>query len=136
MLRVLIRKLQRGFSVLAARGHDHHSNFDEEVEVPTVVPDDVKEGHFAVFAVKGSEKKRFVVELECLSNPAFLRLMEQAGEEYGYRQKGALSVPCRPEDLQKILHDRAETRACADQEPTKCSLIISTARYQPTEECN
>ncbi|KAF3441829.1 hypothetical protein FNV43_RR15744 [Rhamnella rubrinervis] len=118
MLRVVIRKLQMGLSVLATRGPDH-SKFDEEVEVPSVVPDDVKEGHFAVFAVKGTERKRFVVELEYLSSPAFLRLLEQAKEEYGFRQKGALSVPCRPEDLQKILQDKMATRACADP---KCSL--------------
>ena len=117
MLRVVIRKLQSGLSVLAARGPDH-SKFDE-VEVPSVVPDDVKEGHFAVFAVKGTEKTRFVVELEYLSSPAFLRLLEQAKEEYGFRQKGALSVPCRPKDLQNILQDKMVTRACSDP---KCSL--------------
>lgn len=110
MLRVLIRKLQKGLWVLAARGHDH-SKFDEEMEAPSVVPDDVKEGHFAVFAVMGTDKKRFVVELEYLSSPAFLRLLEQAKEEYGFRQKGALVVPCRPADLQKILQDKMVMRA-------------------------
>ncbi|GMY14796.1 auxin-responsive protein SAUR32, partial [Fagus crenata] len=76
--------------------------------VAAVVPDDVTEGHFTVFAIKGEETKRFVVELVYLTNPAFLRLLDQAKEEYGFTQKGALTVPCRPEELQKILDDGTE----------------------------
>ncbi|KAL6145778.1 hypothetical protein ACLB2K_056463 [Fragaria x ananassa] len=33
---------------------------------------------------------------------------EDAKEEYGFHQKGALEVPCRPEDLHKILGNRRE----------------------------
>ncbi|KAF7818647.1 auxin-responsive protein SAUR72-like [Senna tora] len=57
------------------------------------VPEDVREGHFAVVAVKGEERKRFIVKLECLSNPEFMILLEQAKEEYGFGQKGALVLP-------------------------------------------
>ncbi|XP_034221170.1 auxin-responsive protein SAUR50 [Prunus dulcis] len=104
-LRLLIRKLvQKGLSILSARGLHHHNDFDEA----TVVPEDVKEGHFAVFAVKGKEAERFVVKLESLKNPEFLRLLEEAEEEYGFEQKGALAVPCRPEELHKILENRRE----------------------------
>ncbi|KAJ1418960.1 Small auxin-up RNA [Sesbania bispinosa] len=63
------------------------------------------EGHFVVLATKGEESKRFVVKLDYLSDPAFLRLLDQAREEFGFRQKGALAVPCRPQELQKILDD-------------------------------
>lgn len=112
MLRVFIRKLKRGFSALAAiRGPDRCNFSDEEPELEvssTKVPEDVKEGHFAVFAVKGTEKERFIVELGYLSCPAFLSLLEQAKEEYGFRQKGALAVPCLPEEMQKILQERRE----------------------------
>ncbi|KAL5539893.1 hypothetical protein UlMin_042928 [Ulmus minor] len=100
-LRLFVAKLQRGLSLLAAR----------KVEIANMVPEDVKEGHFAVFAVKGGEKKRFVVKLDYLTSPAFLRLLEQAEEEYGFRQRGALAVPCRPEELEKILEDRRDMRA-------------------------
>lgn len=105
-LRLIIGKLQKGLSLLATRGP--HDEFDEELEIAKMVPEDVKEGHFAVFAVKGKETKRFVVKLESLNNPAFLRLLEQAKEEYGFQQKGALEVPCRPEELHKILDCRRE----------------------------
>ena len=97
MVRRLIGKIQKHFS-------QTRDNFDqEEFEVQTTVPEDVKEGHFAVLAMKGSEKKRFVVKLECLNSPDFQRLLEQAEQEYGFEQTGALVVPCRPRDLQKIL---------------------------------
>ena len=108
-LRLPLGKLQKCFSLLAAAKEAEDSDFtEEETEVPMSVPDDVKEGHFAVVAVKGAEKKRFVVKLECLNSPTFLRLLEQAEEEYGFEQTGALAVPCRPEELHKILrrHER------------------------------
>lgn len=107
MLRLFVGKLQRRLSLLAAAGEEDESDFDEELEVGTTVPDDVKEGHFAVLAVKGAEKKRFVVKLDCLTSPAFRKLLEQAEEEYGFEQSGALAVPCRPEELQKILGRQA-----------------------------
>ncbi|EXB55814.1 hypothetical protein L484_000894 [Morus notabilis] len=100
-LRLFMGKLQKRFSVLSAA---------KELEVPTTVPDDVKEGHFAVSAVKGAEKKRFVVKLKYLTSPAFMRLLEQAEEEYGFEQTGALVVPCRPDELHKILE-----RNCGDK---------------------
>ncbi|KAI9154060.1 hypothetical protein LWI28_020448 [Acer negundo] len=103
-------KLQRGFSFLAPSrvGLD----VDEEileVATTTMIPDDVKEGYFTVFAAKGEETERFVIELGLLANPEFLRLLEEAGEEFGFKQKGALTVPCRPRELHRIiLQDRCE----------------------------
>nr|XP_009613078.1 auxin-induced protein X15-like [Nicotiana tomentosiformis]XP_016472098.1 PREDICTED: auxin-induced protein X15-like [Nicotiana tabacum] len=80
----------------------------EFVETPRanneVVPNDVKEGYFAVFSVNPEEEpKRFIVELHWLTNRKFLNLLKQAEDEYGFVQKGVLEVPCRAEELQKIL---------------------------------
>lgn len=63
----------------------------------------VLEGHFAVIAEDGKEAKRFVVPLRCLKNQAFLRLLEQSAEEHGYDQVGALTIPCRPSELEMLL---------------------------------
>ncbi|OMO72468.1 Auxin responsive SAUR protein [Corchorus capsularis] len=96
---------RKGFwvsSAARAPSFNHYSEFDEAV---IGVPNDVKEGYFTVFAVKGTETQRFVIELNNLTNPAFLSLLEQAGEEYGFKQKGVLSLPCRPQELQAILED-------------------------------
>ncbi|KAF5737532.1 putative calmodulin binding protein [Tripterygium wilfordii] len=102
MLKLFIRKLQRVLVHLASREHD----LDEEMDARIMIPEDVKEGHFAVVAVNGGEPKRFVVELGNLSNPQFLRLLEQAREEYGFCQTGVLALPCQPEELQRILKQK------------------------------
>ncbi|CAJ1955893.1 unnamed protein product [Sphenostylis stenocarpa] len=78
-------------------------NKEGSVSNSTYVPDDVKEGHFAVIAESGGEQKRFVLPLSCLSNPAFLKLLEQAEEEYGFDHEGAVTIPCMPSELERIL---------------------------------
>ncbi|CAL9064837.1 unnamed protein product, partial [Musa banksii] len=69
------------------------------------VPQDVKEGQFAVVAVWDEQRRRFVVSLRCLSNPVFLRLLELAEEEFGFRHEGAIAIPCRPSELERILRE-------------------------------
>ncbi|KAK6231639.1 hypothetical protein QUC31_011103 [Theobroma cacao] len=114
VLRLSMKKLRRVFSEFPSRGLDQNAvEFDENVEETKKIPKDVKEGHFAVIAVKGGKPKRFILELSYLRNPAFLRLLEQAKEEYGFHQTGALTVPCQPEELEKILEDRIKKIASA-----------------------
>ncbi|XP_076893370.1 auxin-induced protein 15A-like [Bidens hawaiensis] len=70
--------------------------------------EDVKEGHFAVVAVNCEKPKMFVVELRCLTNPGFLRLLKKAGEEYGFKHEGAIAIPCEPDELQMVLQEMRE----------------------------
>ncbi|QCE06017.1 auxin-induced protein X15-like [Vigna unguiculata] len=91
MLRSFVGKIEKGVSLLVHR------------RATSVVSDDVREGYFAVLATKGGESKRFIVGLNFLNDPAFLGLLDQAQEEFGFRQKGALEIPCQPQELQKIL---------------------------------
>ncbi|CAN1346424.1 Protein SMALL AUXIN UP-REGULATED RNA 16 [Linum perenne] len=54
------------------------------------VPDDVKKGHFAVVVRSGAGDqltRRAVVPLRCLRNPEFVKLLEQAADEYGFRSQ-------------------------------------------------
>ncbi|XP_008789546.1 auxin-induced protein 6B-like [Phoenix dactylifera] len=81
----------------------HLSDEFEEADRIGVLPEDVKEGHFAVVAVFDEKPKRFVVSLSCLSHPVFLRWLELAEEEFGFQHEGALAIPCRPSDLEKII---------------------------------
>lgn len=108
MLKSLITKVVNGLAFLAHSRAHHHAicDIDDENEGASAVPEDVREGHFAVIAMQGEERKRFIVELEYLTDPAFLKLLEKAREEYGFGQKGALSVPCTPQELQKIIENR------------------------------
>ncbi|KAL7616814.1 hypothetical protein Lser_V15G02040 [Lactuca serriola] len=66
---------------------------------------EVLPGHFAVVAVKCEKPKRFVVELRCLTNPGFIRLLKEAGEEYGFKHEGAIVIPCEPHELQMIIQE-------------------------------
>ncbi|XWS55858.1 hypothetical protein CRYUN_Cryun09bG0036000 [Craigia yunnanensis] len=103
MFTPIFQKLRKGFWVSSSRGPAlNQVELDEEMDVATV-PDDVKEGCFTVFAVKGKETQRFVIELDNIKNPAFLSLLEKAREEYGFQKTGVLSLPCRPQELQEIL---------------------------------
>ncbi|KAJ4829684.1 hypothetical protein Tsubulata_007480 [Turnera subulata] len=103
---VLVKKLQR--SLLSKKkwsshldGNDHRERSESS---STYVPDDVKEGEFAVVAVGVEEEpKRFVVPLSYLGNPMFVRLLELAAEEYGFCQEGALTLPCRPSVIERML---------------------------------
>ncbi|KAK7355527.1 hypothetical protein VNO80_14785 [Phaseolus coccineus] len=102
MLKTFVGKIEKGLSVFVHRRQPlrYYS------EATSVVPDDVREGYFTVLATKGGESKRFIVELHYLNDPAFLGLLDQAEEEFGFRQKGALAIPCQPHELQKILEGR------------------------------
>ncbi|CAK9314379.1 unnamed protein product [Citrullus colocynthis] len=103
-LKTAVGKLQRSLS-LGRRSDSGQDECDYEVgdDESTPVPEDVKEGHFAVVAVEAKKPKRFVVPLSCLTNPTFLRLLEAAAEEYGFDHEGALTVPCQPSELERIL---------------------------------
>ncbi|KAI4300306.1 hypothetical protein L6164_033698 [Bauhinia variegata] len=109
-MRSFVGKIQKGLSVFAPRTKRALSYQLEAAAAVAatieVVPDDVTEGHFAVLAIKGEEIKRFIIELDYLNDPAFLGLLDMAEEEYGFRQKGALAVPCRPQEVQRILDER------------------------------
>ncbi|KAF3610501.1 hypothetical protein DY000_02051039 [Brassica cretica] len=74
------------------------AEFEEEGNGATTVPSDVKEGHVAVIAVKGERVVRFVLELQELYKPEFRKLLEQAGEEFGFQPRGPLTIPCQPEE--------------------------------------
>jgi SAUR family protein len=70
----------------------------------------VKQGYFVVVATKGWKPERFVVELDYLNNPEFLKLLKQAEEEFGFSQEEALAIPCRPDDLERIIGMRSSKK--------------------------
>ncbi|KAG6412070.1 hypothetical protein SASPL_124734 [Salvia splendens] len=97
----LIHKLAAKMLALWARcGYDHP---DDEACLLGGVPQDVKKGHFVVYAVEGGELRRFVLNLSYLAHPGFLKLLEQAETEFGFKQAGILAIPCRYSDLVSLL---------------------------------
>ncbi|XP_059298204.1 auxin-responsive protein SAUR72-like [Lycium barbarum] len=107
MLKFIMGKLKNHLQLIPKSSRSLEGHVVEFVETPRAneeVPNDVKEGYFAVFSVNPEEEpKRFIVELHWLTNPSFLKLLKQAEEEYGFEQKGVLEVPCLAAELQKIL---------------------------------
>ncbi|GFQ03294.1 auxin-induced protein 10a5 [Phtheirospermum japonicum] len=111
-LKLLIKRLQNHLQ--QSRRIDTSSRgFEcEEFGTNERVPDDVKEGHFAIVARNEDDKPtRFVVGLCVLKHPDFLKLLKMAEEEYGFQQRGALAVPCQPEELKRILQDKTWRRS-------------------------
>ncbi|XP_055832566.1 protein SMALL AUXIN UP-REGULATED RNA 16-like [Solanum dulcamara] len=102
-LRIIVKMLQK----ILLLGKKSHASKVDEFENDTInMPEDVKEGHFAVVAMDNDELKRFIVPLSFLTHPSFLKLIEQAAEEFGFNHEGALTVPCRPSELEKILAEQ------------------------------
>ncbi|KAK7404778.1 hypothetical protein VNO78_05736 [Psophocarpus tetragonolobus] len=100
-LKGMLEKLQKSL-MLRIHKSSRWSNYDHGDT--TCVAEDVKEGHFGVIAKDiVEEPKRFVVPLNCLNDPAFLSLLEKAAQEFGFEQHGALTIPCRPCQLEMIL---------------------------------
>ncbi|KAD6453884.1 hypothetical protein E3N88_08590 [Mikania micrantha] len=55
---------------------------------------DIPKGYFAVY-VGEEEKRRFVVPVSLLSQPAFQELLHMAEEQFGYNHPmGGLTIPC------------------------------------------
>ena len=70
------------------------SGLKEAAMKSTAVP----KGYFAVH-VGEEEKKRYVVPVSYLNEPAFQELLSMAEEEFGYENPmGGLTIPCR-EDI-------------------------------------
>ncbi|CAI9778978.1 unnamed protein product [Fraxinus pennsylvanica] len=68
--------------------------FDEdEIPLPYNLPDDMKEGAFAIHTMDDGESRRFVIELSYLAHPGFLKLLQQAEEEFGFQTKGCSCCP-------------------------------------------
>ncbi|CAN6452626.1 unnamed protein product [Victoria cruziana] len=62
---------------------------------------DVPKGYLAVCV--GKEMKRFVIPTDYLSHYAFVDLLKEAEEEFGFQNEGALRIPCETDAFEKIL---------------------------------
>lgn len=115
-LKLVIEKLHRSLLL---------GNKTETTADSVAVPEDVKEGHFAVIAVRGDNPQRVVLPLSCLTHPTFVKLLEEAAEEYGFNHEGALAIPCSPTKLQRIL---------AELDNRQCRHTNGTTRQTTWEE--
>ncbi|KAK1426272.1 hypothetical protein QVD17_14942 [Tagetes erecta] len=96
-LKLVMERLQKGLFLVKKR--------PDSFPGQEPVPEDVKEGHFAVIASGDYVERRFVIPIAYLRHPSFLELLERAVEEYGFDHEGALTIPCRPSELEWMLEE-------------------------------
>ncbi|XP_061372887.1 auxin-responsive protein SAUR32-like [Gastrolobium bilobum] len=51
---------------------------------------------------QGEEQQRFVVPVMYFNHPLFMQLLKEAEEEYGFDQKGTITIPCHVEEFRNI----------------------------------
>ncbi|KAE9593584.1 hypothetical protein Lal_00036348 [Lupinus albus] len=63
----------------------------------------VPKGCLAIKVGQGEEEKqRFVVPVIYFNHPLFMQLLKEAEEEYGFDQKGTITIPCQVEQFRNI----------------------------------
>lgn len=64
---------------------------------------DVPKGCLAIkVGSKEEEKQRFVVPVFYFNHPLFMQLLREAEEEYGFEQKGTITIPCHVEVFRHV----------------------------------
>ncbi|KAK9743210.1 hypothetical protein RND81_03G224600 [Saponaria officinalis] len=48
------------------------------------------------------EQQRFVVPVKYFNHPLFMKLLKEAEEEYGFEQKGTITIPCHVEEFRYV----------------------------------
>ncbi|KGN49830.1 hypothetical protein Csa_000428 [Cucumis sativus] len=67
----------------------HHRN---KVETP--------KGCLAILV--GQEQQRFFIPVIYVNHPLFVQLLKKAEDEYGFDQKGPISIPCPVDDFRTL----------------------------------
>ncbi|GLT41532.1 hypothetical protein SLA2020_155890 [Shorea laevis] len=74
--------------------HHHHGKKDLK---------DIPKGCLAIMVGhEGEEQQRFVVPVIYINHPLFSQLLKEAEEEYGFDQKGPITIPCHVEEFRTL----------------------------------
>nr|XP_012571903.1 auxin-responsive protein SAUR32 [Cicer arietinum] len=77
--------------------HIPHINFHHNNEKK-----DIPKGCLAVMVGQGEEQQRFVIPVIYINHPLFMELLKEAEEEYGFDQKGPITIPCHVEEFRTV----------------------------------
>lgn len=102
----MLRRIFTSFTTYSCNAAIDLDYEDDENSSLDGLPEDVKKGHFMVHIVDDGEWRRFTVELSYLAHPGFLKLLDQAEQEFGFKQTGILAIPCRCSDLKSVLESK------------------------------
>ncbi|XWS61398.1 hypothetical protein CRYUN_Cryun07bG0122900 [Craigia yunnanensis] len=89
-------------------GDKHHVNF--HLHIPHLHgfhhhekdQKDIPKGCLAVLVGQGEEQQRFVIPVIYINHPLFMQLLKEAEEEYGFDQKGPITIPCHVEEFRNV----------------------------------
>ncbi|XP_021280796.1 LOW QUALITY PROTEIN: auxin-responsive protein SAUR32-like [Herrania umbratica] len=88
-------KSLRNFHLHLPHLHHHHHHGKKAAK-------DVPKGCLAIkVGSQGEEQQRFVVPSYTLT-PLSLQLLKEAEEEYGFDQKGTITIPCHVEEFRNV----------------------------------
>ncbi|XP_020236776.1 auxin-responsive protein SAUR32 [Cajanus cajan] len=73
--------------------HHHHEKKDMK---------DVPKGCLAILVGQGEEQQRFVIPVMYMNHPLFMQLLKEAEDEYGFDQKGPITIPCYVEQFRTV----------------------------------
>ncbi|KAI3493384.1 hypothetical protein L1887_41773 [Cichorium endivia] len=62
----------------------------------------VPKGCLAVKVGHGEGQQRFVVPVIYFNHPLFMQLLKEAEEEFGFAQKGTITIPCNIQDFRTV----------------------------------
>ncbi|CAI9753047.1 unnamed protein product [Fraxinus pennsylvanica] len=71
--------------------------------------------------------QRFVIPISYLKNPYFQRLLDRAGEFYGYQTSGLLMIPSSVEDFLHL--ERCIEKVANKQKRHHCHQLVSALSY-------
>ncbi|KAL7232952.1 hypothetical protein ACSBR1_016746 [Camellia fascicularis] len=81
--------------------HQHHRHQGKKQEEEVVR--DVPKGCLAIkVGQEEEEQQRFVVPVMYFNHPRFMQLLKEAEEEYGFDQKGTITIPCHVEEFRYV----------------------------------
>lgn len=63
---------------------------------------DVPKGCLAVYVGQGEQQQRFIIPVVYINHPLFEKLLKEAEEEYGFEQKGTITIPCQVSVFQYV----------------------------------
>ncbi|XP_071739586.1 auxin-responsive protein SAUR32-like [Rutidosis leptorrhynchoides] len=64
---------------------------------------EVPKGCLAVKVGERGVEQRFVVPVVWFNHPIFMQLLKEAEDEYGFEQKGTITIPCNVHHFQTII---------------------------------
>ncbi|GLJ54427.1 hypothetical protein SUGI_1168860 [Cryptomeria japonica] len=128
---VQLKKMKIPFSVLNG---DSPEKLERKKSISRWRLKGVPQGCLAVYV--GQERQRFVIPTTYLSHPVFMMLLEKAREEYGFKQKEGLTVPCDVEAFENAMFIIQSSQSASGQfnlETLVNNLPLKTPPLTPHE---